>query len=315
MNLDEIEAGDMFAGLGGWTEAAESLGVRVVIAANHSADAIAAHSANHPHVQHVRQDLQQADFRRWGRLGLLLGSPACQGHSQAATCGGGPRRNTAPKHDRDRNTAWAVTTCAEVQRPPTVVVENVPEMQSWVFFKRWLGCFEDLGYHVTTAVLDAADYGVPQHRKRLFVVCSLNRKIMIDPPKQPQIHARSFVDVRRGVWRPVKDTAPGVRQRCMTGRANIPNGPFITHSVTGHPGRLMDRPLGTVTTVPGHWGVVRPGPRGDEYRLLTLDELRAAMGFRRDYWLPRTQKVATRLLGNAVPPPLGAAVLRQVLAA
>jgi DNA (cytosine-5)-methyltransferase 1 len=305
---------DLFAGLGGWTEAAEIVGLRVAMAANHSEHAIAAHRVNHPRVRHVQQDLQQADFHSWPFADVLLGSPACQGHSQAATNGGGPRRNTAPKHDRDRNTAWAVVTCAEVQRQRTVVVENVPEMQSWVLYRAWTQALRDLGYHLTSAVLDAADYGVPQHRKRLFVVGSLDRAIEIAPPKLAPIPARSFVDLRRGVWRPVRSTAPGVRSRCAAGRNNIPHGPFITHSVTDHPGRSIARPLGTVTTVPGHWGVVRPGAHGDEYRLLTLDELRAAMGFRADYWLPPTQKIATRLLGNAVPPPLGAAVLRHVLA-
>jgi DNA (cytosine-5)-methyltransferase 1 len=310
-----VIAVDMFAGVGGWTEAAESLGLQVVVAANHNPVAVAAHQANHPRVRHVQQDLQQADFRQWPRHDVLLSSPACQGHSQAATNGGGPRRGTAPKHDADRSTAWAVVTCAEVHRPPVVLVENVPEMRSWVLYGAWAGAFADLGYCRHELLLDAANYGVPQERRRLFVVFTLDaRPDLGPPPVQPRIPARAIVDLRRRAgWKPVRLAAPGVRSRCATGRANFPAGPFVTHSVTAHPGRSLDRPLGTVTTVPGHWGLVRASSGGDEYRLLTIDELRAAMGFRPGYWLPPTQKDATRLLGNAVPPPLGAAVLRHVL--
>lgn len=310
---------DLFAGLGGWTEAAESLGLRVAVAANHNEHAIQAHRVNHPRAVHVQQDLQQANFYQWPEHDVLLASPACQGHSQCSTGGAkgrGMPRGSSPKHDRDRSTAWAVVTCAEVLRPRIVLVENVLEMQGWVLYRPWRASFEQLGYHGQTLVLDAADLGVPQERQRLVEVFSLDPLPHIVLPELPRIPVGEIVNLRRGEWKRVRDAAPGVQQRVARARSrNFPDGPFITQNTTDHSGRSMDRPLGTVTTAPGHWGVVRPGPRGDEYRLLTLDELRAAMGFRRDYWLPRTQKVATRLLGNAVPPPLGAAVLRQVLAA
>lgn len=311
-----LVAADLFAGLGGWTEAAESLGVHVAVAANHNEHAVRAHAANHPRTRHVMQDLEQANFHEWPGMGLLLASPACQGHAKAATRGGTGKRGSAPKHDRDRATALAVVRCAEVHRPPLVLVENVPDMRGWELYQWWLDGLRALGYHIQELLLDAADHGVPQERERLFVVASLDPLPAIVVPTRPRIPVAEAVNLQRGEWQRVRWAADGVRDRVARARSRgFPEGPFITQNTTDHSGRELERPLGTVTTVRGQWGVVRPGPRGDEYRVLSVDELREVMGFRRDYWLPRTVGHATRLLGNAVPPPLGAAVLRHVLAA
>lgn len=310
---------DLFAGLGGWTEAAESLGLRVAVAANHNPVAVRAHAANHPRTLHIQQDLQQADFYQWPAHDVLLASPACQGHSQAATggrAGKGQRRGSSPKHDRDRSTAWAVVTCAEVHRPRIALVENVDDMLRWVLHATWLAAWKALGYHVQVLVLDAADHSTPQERQRLFFVFSLDPLPAIVPPPQPRIPIAEVVDLRRGEWQRVRWAAEGVQQRVARARERrFPSGPFVTQNTTDHSGRELDRPLGTVTTAPGHWGLVRPSPRGDEYRLISIPELRAACGFRADYWLPKTQRDATRLLGNSVPPPLGRAVLAAVLEA
>lgn len=316
-----LQVGDMFGGMAGWAVAVEGIdALELVIAANHNDHAVAAYRANHPRVRVEQQDLQQADFRRWPRLDVLLGSPACQGHSRNSSRGGTGQRGTAPKHDADRSTAFAVLTCAEVHRPRVVVVENVPEMRKWVLYRTWMQGLRDLGYTTTEMVLDAADYGVPQERLRLFVIATLDghkRRFEHEPPKQPRIPARAIVDLRRrDGWKLVRHAAAGVQARVARARAGrFPTGPFITNNVTNHPGRSLDRPLGTITTAPAHWGVVRPSPRGDEYRWLSIQELRAACDFAPTYWLPATQKHATRLLGNCVPPGLGRAVLRHALGA
>ena len=116
----------------------------------------------------------------------------------------------------------------------------------------------------------------------------------LEVPTQPRIPVADVVDLRRGEWQRVCWAADGVQQRAARARAGRhPSGPFVTQNTTDHPGRSLDRPLGTVTTAPGHWGLVRPGHRGDEYRLFERAELRAACGFRPNYWLPATQRRET----------------------
>jgi DNA (cytosine-5)-methyltransferase 1 len=120
---------DLFAGAGGFSEGARMAGVSVAWAANHWAEAVRWHACNHPGATHACQDLQQADFRDAPPHDVLLASPACQGHSRA-------RGTDRPHHDAQRSTAWAVVTCAEVHRPPVVVVENVPEFADWTLYPR-----------------------------------------------------------------------------------------------------------------------------------------------------------------------------------
>jgi DNA (cytosine-5)-methyltransferase 1 len=120
-----MRAIDLFAGSGGFSEGARQAGVDVVWAANHWQRAVTIHAMNHPDTDHECQDLCQANFSNVPDHDLLLASPACTGHSDA-------RGKERAGHDEMRATAWAVISAADVKRPQTVIVENVPE-----FSLRW----------------------------------------------------------------------------------------------------------------------------------------------------------------------------------
>jgi DNA (cytosine-5)-methyltransferase 1 len=82
---------------------------------------------------------------------------------------------------------------------------------------------------------------------------------------------------------------------------------FLTQHVTNHPGRSLERPIGTITTKQ-QWALVDD----DQIRMLTITELRRAMGFPEEYDLPSTKELAGRMLGNAVCPPVASELVRQV---
>ncbi len=96
-----MRAIDLFAGIGGFSEGARQANIDVVWAANHWELAVQYHSANHPHTEHVCQDLHQAAWDQCPKHDILLASPACQGHTHA-------RGKEKPHHDAQRSTAWAV---------------------------------------------------------------------------------------------------------------------------------------------------------------------------------------------------------------
>lgn len=301
-----MHAIDLFAGLGGFTEGASIAGVSVLWAANHWPAAVDAHGRNHPETVHACQDLQQADFRAAPGHDLLLASPSCQGHSPA-------RGTEQPRHDAARATAWAVVTCAEVHRPPVVVVENVPEMRGWVLYGAWRTAMEALGYALAEHVVDAADLGVPQHRVRLFVLATRSRApLRLTLPRRPHMPVSSCIAWDRHRWRPVAGHVPATLARVARGRAQHGQRFVMPYygSGSGETGRSLDRPLGTVTTL-DRWALVD----GDRMRMLQPDELRAAMGFRADYWLPPQRRLAIHLLGNAVCPPVAAEIVSQIRAA
>lgn len=305
-----MKAADLFAGCGGLTEAARAVGVRVLWAANHNPAAVAWHKVNHPDVEHVCQDLRQADFRRCPEVDVLLAGPACQGHSPA---GRGGTLRAFEKHDADRSTAWAVVTFAEVRRPAVLLVENVPQMLRWERLPAWRLALELCGYTLTTLVLNAADYGAPQERERLFIVGRLDGATVSAPaPAGPRRAFGPCLDQSHTEgWARVSSKSPAVQARVANGRRNKLGPRFLSQHVTGHPGRSLDRPIGTITCASGHWCLVD----GDWMRPLTPRELARGQGFRDDFALPPQQALATRLIGNAVPVPLGAHVLRAATSA
>lgn len=303
-----MKAIDMFAGAGGFTEGATAAGLDVVWAANHWQAAVATHAANHPGVEHLCQDLHQADWSRVPAHDALLASPCCQGHTPA-------RGKDTARHDASRSTAWAVVSALEFHRPPFAIVENVPEFLRWSLYPSWADALRRLGYSLATHVLDAADSGVPQNRVRLFVVLSRSRApLRLELPKRDHVPAAAIVRWDAHRWSPIRRRGRSVRTlaRIASGRAEL--GPrFLAPyygSGSGLTGRSLDRPLGTVTTI-DRWALID----GDRMRMLQPDELRAAMGFRDSYQLPANRRLAIHLLGNAVAPPQAADVLRALRAA
>lgn len=297
-----LTAADLFAGMGGFTEGARQAGIRVVYAANHWQAAVDTHALNHPDVQHVCQDLHQANWDDVPRHDVLLASPSCQGHSRA-------RGTDKPRHDAARSTAWAVVSCAEVHRPKLVLVENVSEMATnWVLFPAWRSAMTALGYTLSPHILDAADYGVPQNRKRLIIICTRTRyPLMLRERSGPHVPAASFIDWDAEGWRKASGLVPASMKRIAHGRRQFGERFLISYYGNTDTARSIERPIGTITTK-DRWAVID----GNRMRMLNVQECRAAMGFPPSYQLPASTVLGKHMLGNAVAPPMIAAVLREI---
>ncbi|MFA7386498.1 MAG: DNA cytosine methyltransferase [Thiohalobacteraceae bacterium] len=290
-----MKAIDLFAGLGGNSEGARQAGVSVVWAANHWQSAVEVHAANHPDTEHACQDLHQADWTQVPEHDLLMASPACQGHTRA-------RGKERPHHDATRSTAWAVVSAAEMHRPPFLVVENVPEFAQWQLYPAWCAALSALGYSLSPMIMDAADLGVPQHRRRLFVVGTRSKHpVDLDLPRHDHLPAMSFVDFGAVRWSPIHrpGRSKNTLARIEAGRREHGDRFLTAYYGSERGGRCLGRPIGTITTR-DRWAVIN----GDRMRMLTRDECRAAMGFPHDYQLPDSHKLAVHMLGNAVPPPM-----------
>lgn len=285
---------DLFAGIGGFTEGAIDAGIKVLWAANHNPKAVEYHKLNHPDTDVACQDLHQANFHEVPRHDILLASPCCQGHTHA-------RGKDMPHHDKSRSTAWAVIACAEAHREEAIVVENVQEFLDWRLYPAWKDCLQRLGYSVAEHVVDAADYGVPQHRVRALIVATKSKApLFLGPPRQPHVPASSFIEWDEHEWFPIAEKVQATRERAAAGRARFGERfvmPFYG-SGSGKTGRSLDRPIGTITCV-DRWAVVN----GDKMRILQPSENRAAMGMRPTLLLPKVKREATHMIGNAVCPP------------
>jgi DNA (cytosine-5)-methyltransferase 1 len=206
---------DLFAGAGGSSLGATLAGCKVVWAGNHWPTAVAVHTANFPGAEHVCQDLRQFNFASLPDHDLLSASPACQGHAKARG------KDRGHVHDESRATAWAVIDALEAKRPRWFVVENVPEFLDWSLYPSWLDAVHRLGYKVSPEILNAADYGVPQTRTRLYL---RGQRRTVPRPMPLSLHARELVpasrilDMNKGKFRSVvgrvQKTQDWIKRRC-----------------------------------------------------------------------------------------------------
>ena len=172
---------DNFAGGGG-----ASLGIELAswagpdIAINHDAIALGLHAANHPHCQHLVEDVWAIDPRAVtnGRhVALAWFSPDCKHFSKA--------KGGRPVEKNIRGLAWVVIRWAATVRPTMIALENVEEFQDWGpltqdglpcperkgrTFDLFVRRLREMGYAVEWRELRACDFGAPTIRKRLFLV-------------------------------------------------------------------------------------------------------------------------------------------------
>ena len=118
---------DNFAGGGGASTGIEmAIGKSVDIAINHDADAIAMHKANHPQTKHYCEDVWQVNPKEAcgdKKVALAWFSPDCRHFSRA--------KGGKPVEKNIRGLAWVAIRWAYEVRPKTLMLENVPEIQTW----------------------------------------------------------------------------------------------------------------------------------------------------------------------------------------
>jgi len=162
---------DLFCGAGGMTLGAKLAGIDVVYAVESNPHAAATYAANHPKVNLFRNDIRK-----------LRKIPVCADNVQTVLFGGPPCQGFSTSNQRTRSRAnkgnWMFQEFVRLARswqPDWIVFENVKgivETEHGAFLAMILDDFKKLGYTVTAGKLDAAHFGVPQHRERLFVIGS-----------------------------------------------------------------------------------------------------------------------------------------------
>jgi DNA (cytosine-5)-methyltransferase 1 len=313
-----MRAIDLFCGAGGSSLGAAAAGVEIVAGFDVWPVAGSVYRANFPHARFYPCDLavlMESDIRvirdDLGPVDLLLASPPCTDHS--------PARGARPRCEKSLDLPWCVWAFARVFRPRWIVVENVIGMRRWHGYRPFLCALMSLGYCVRIWVLDAADFGVSQRRRRLYIVCDREAEPPeIAPRALVRVPARDVIDLDGYPYAPLY--AP--RRACATIerveralRALGRDVAFISvYYGSGPQWQTLDVPLRTVTTS-GHFALVRPDRcGGHEMRMLQVDELRRAMGFPASFVLDGCTRTETmRLLGNAVCPPVMRAIVEELM--
>lgn len=341
----------LFTGAGGLDLGLEAAGFTTRLCVENDPDAIATLMLNRPSwriaepndaVEFAKDPvaaLRRARIRR-SDITLLAGGPPCQPFSKASYwTPKGPRRMRDPRAYR---TIRAYLRIVEAIRPPVLLFENVP---GFAFRGRAEG-FEALcrglrrinkrqgtKYNAQLLKINAADYGVPQVRERIFVLAHRGgRQITLPQPT----HTSATTNRNRHVtaWDAIGDLQHSSEGLEPQGRwtallPSIPEGRNYLWHTPGAGGRPLfgwrtkfwsfllklakDQPAWTISASPGP----AIGPFHWRNRLLSIRELCRLQTFPDSYKITGSRTVAQRQIGNAVPAALaeflGLQIRRQLL--
>ena len=213
----------LFSGAGGLDLGFKQAGFRVLLASDTDPVAAKNYARNWPKVPFICKDARELsvaeilEVTKGRRPDVLIGGPPCEGFSTL-----GVRQSADP-----RNTLVDVLIrMAEGLEPQAVVVENVRAIATEYrgrFRDYIVRRFETIGYHMRFSVLDAASYGVPQHRRRAFFVGFADPHVTYEFPSPTHGEGlKPFATVGQAI----NDlTRKGLR---------VPNHVALNHSGEGH---------------------------------------------------------------------------------
>ena len=243
---------------------------------------------------------------------MILASPECRSHS--------PAKGKQPGSRKSKETAFQVVCYANAVKPRWIVIENVVSMRNWDRYDEFVGKLEALGYEVSAQSLVATDFGVPQKRRRLFLICGrADCPPEIGGTGDQSLQARQIIERNgRYSFSPLRTPrrAEATIERAERAIAALgDNQPFlIVYYGSDHAGgwQRVDAPLRTITTL-DRFAYVRPGEAGHEMRMLQPPELKAAMGMPPAFSLgDGTRRSRVKLAGNAVCPPVMEAIVESL---
>jgi len=334
-----IECVDLFCGLGGLTHGLSRGGVKVVAGIDIDPECRVPYESNNDAIFH-QGDLREmtgaqlSEMFSSSSVRLLAGCAPCQPFSTYS------RKGRLGRADAMWDLLGDFSRLVREVEPDLVTMENVPQLVHHAVFARFL---EDLaGYDVSWSIVDCAQYGVPQTRKRLVLLGSRLGPVSLLPPNRgvklrtvrdaifnlrplaageadprDTLHAAcrlSPLNLHRikaskpgGTWR---DWDPALRAKCHA-RDTGQTYPSVY-------GRMeWDAPAPTITTQCFGFGNGRFG-HPEQHRAITLREAAILQTFPRNYRFapdgePVKFSVMGRLIGNAVPVRIGEVIAESLV--
>ena len=297
----------LFSGAGGLDLGFTQSGHEVVWANDLYVDATRTYALNlGNHI--VCADIRSVDNGSIPDCDIVVGGFPCQGFSVA---------NTARRESDERNVLYReLLRVVSGKRPPFFLAENVKGLLSLsggAVFSLILSDFSALGYRVTSKVLNAADFGVPQRRERVIIV----------GVREDLDYEYVFPHVTHSLHASVPNTLPWVTaSEALDGLPDpdfpntIPNHVYSRYKLefNGYLGHRVvdpDMPCPTVTARGDDRGGVVVLPHPDGSRRMTCRELACIQSFPMDFVFLGTKSSVYRQIANAVPPRLAKALAIQ----
>ncbi|WP_342544233.1 DNA cytosine methyltransferase [Lysinibacillus sp. FSL W7-1291] len=342
MKKFKIGAIDLFCGVGGLTNGLQKSGIKVVAGIDLDPSCKYAFEKNNQS-QFINKSVEDVTGQEVNQLlknykiKMIVGCAPCQPFSNYQK----------DKKDRKSHKDWALlyqfARIVKEAKPNLISMENVPALIKEQVFFDFISELEDLGYFISYSIVNVADFGLAQNRKRLILLASNLKKIELIEPT----HSLKKVTVRDviGHLEPIKagDISSSDKLHQTSGLSEInlkriqiskPNGTWrdwpdelllkchkkesgkTYGSVYGRMG--WDGFAPTITTQFNSYGTGRFG-HPEQDRALSLREGALLQSFPLDYDFiyegKFSLKSVARHIGNAVPPRLGEVIGESILKA
>ena len=317
---------DLFCGCGGLTTGLKQAGFNVIGAIDIDSLSTITYHENHPTVKIYNEDIRNIDADcfanelglRKGELDLLAGCPPCQGFSTLRTLNGAlviddPRNDLLLEFFR----------FVEALKPRAVMLENVPGLARDKRFAVFCEQMQRIGYIGESKILDAADYMVPQRRRRLIYLAGRGFAIPFADPLGKRKTVREVIGSLPKAGEsgdPVHDIKEKRSHQTLEIISMIPRDGGSRTDLPEEYWLECHKKCNGFKDVYGRmaWNDVAPTITGgcfnpskgrflhpEENRAITLREAALLQGFPPKYKFPITnnKSAIALMIGNALPPP------------
>jgi DNA (cytosine-5)-methyltransferase 1 len=334
---------DLFCGVGGLTHGVQKAGVDVVAGVDLDATCQYAYETNNK-AEFINKAIENINTEEINSLypdncvKVLLGCAPCQ-----------PFSNYSLRYKKDghKDDKWKLLyyfiSIVEKIRPDIVSMENVPQLTKAAVFGDFAQRLQEMGYHTSWKIVNCADYGVPQNRKRLVLLASmLNNIDLIEPLYNEETHLtvadaiKSLPPLKDGEtskFDPLHRASKLSKLNKKRIRQSVPGGTWQDWSddlrLTCHKkntgkgyrsvyGRMeWNKPSPTITTQFYGYGNGRFG-HPEQDRALSLREGALLQSFPSYYKFinaqnPQSNRQIGIHIGNAVPVELGVAIGHSIV--
>lgn len=296
----KLTAADFFAGIGGLRIGFEQAGFKIVYANDNDRKACSTYEQNFGPID--CRDIKNVDIEKLPEFNVFLGGFPCQPYSMI-----GKRLGL---NDERGKVFFQIIKILNAKKPLAFVLENVKHLGLYnkgEVLRKMIKNLEWLGYEVNLRVLDSQNFGVPQHRERLYIVGFLKpEKTFILYKRKNKAKLKSILEKRadesfylsekyyRGLLAHKKRHAKGGNGfGCMILDKNGVSNTLVAGNMGRERNLIQDRRVKK-----NKFGI----------RKLTVRECARLQGFPDSFIFPPYPTVAYEQLGNAVTVPVAKAV-------
>ncbi len=293
---------DLFAGIGGTRLGFEKVGGKCVFSSEWDKEAQKTYQANFREIPHG--DITKIEVNSIPNFDILVAGFPCQPFSMIG-------KREGFKNKTQGTLFYDIVRIIQGKEPKAFLLENVKGLthhDKGNTFKVILETLDELGYHVYDKILDASDFGLPQVRKRIYIV-GIKKDLFEDKPNfrfpegfQNDVYINQFLEEN------VSDRSISEHLQKTYISKHDDGHPQIVNKNSKVKAKTLVASYHKIQRITGTF--VKDGPTG--LRLLTEKECKALMGFPEEFKVPVSRTQMYRQFGNSVAVPVVEAIAKEM---